>query len=62
MTELIDKWLKAGVWEAGNISYPEKGTPQGGVISPMLSNIYLHEVLDMWFEKEVKPRLAAKHF
>src|ERR1700690_3910880 len=62
ITRLIGKWLKAGVWEAGNISYPEKGTPQGGVISPMLSNIYLHEVLDLWFEKEVKPRLGGKAF
>jgi group II intron reverse transcriptase/maturase len=62
ITRLIAKWLKAGVWEAGNISYPEKGTPQGGVISPMLSNIYLHEVLDTWFEKDVKPRLRGKAF
>jgi len=62
ITRLIGKWLKAGVWEAGNISYPEKGTPQGGVISPMLSNIYLHEVLDMWFEKDVKSRLRGKAF
>jgi group II intron reverse transcriptase/maturase len=62
ITRLIGKWLKAGVWEAGNISYPEKGTPQGGVISPMLSNIYLHEVLDSWFEKDVKPRLRSKAF
>lgn len=59
---LIGKWLKAGVWEKGNISYPEQGTPQGGVISPLLSNIYLHEVLDTWFENEVKPRLKAKAF
>lgn len=57
---LIGKWLNAGVWEKGNISYPEQGTPQGGVISPLLSNIYLHEVLDMWFENEVKPRLNRK--
>jgi retron-type reverse transcriptase len=51
---LIDKWLKAGVMENGELSYPEdEGTPQGGVISPLLSNIYLHEVLDEWFENEV---------
>jgi RNA-directed DNA polymerase len=62
ITRLIGKWLNAGVWEAGNLSYPDKGTPQGGVISPLLSNIYLHEVLDLWFEKEVKPRLRGKAF
>ena len=45
---LIGKWLQAGVWEKGQLSYPEDGTPQGGVISPILSNIYLHEVLDCW--------------
>jgi len=53
----IGKWLKAGVMEEGAIHYPEEGTPQGGVISPLISNIYLHEVLDLWFEQEVRPRL-----
>ncbi len=53
----IDKWLKAGVMEEGTLSHPTTGTPQGGVISPLLSNIYLHKVLDEWFEAEVKPRL-----
>jgi group II intron reverse transcriptase/maturase len=59
---LIDKWLKAGVMEAGELSYREEGTPQGGVISPMLSNIYLHEVLDEWFVREVQPRMKGKSF
>jgi group II intron reverse transcriptase/maturase len=59
---LIDQWLKAGVWEEGQISYPEQGTPQGGCVSPLLSNIYLHTVLDEWFEKEVKPRLSGRAF
>lgn len=57
---LIGKWLKAGVMEDGEISYREDGTPQGGVISPLLSNIFLHEVLDKWFEREVKPRLKGR--
>ena len=55
----IGKWMNAGVLEEGNLSYPDSGTPQGGVISPMLANIYLHEVLDKWFEQEVKPRVKA---
>ena len=55
----IDKWLKAGVLEAGAVTHPEEGTPQGGVISPLLANVYLHEVLDQWFEVDVKPRLKA---
>ncbi len=59
LLRLIDKWLKAGVMERGNISYPDSGTPQGGVISPMLSNVFLHYVLDLWFESEVKPRLKS---
>lgn len=58
----IDKWLKAGVLENGSITHPEKGTPQGGVISPLLANIYLHEVLDVWFEREVKPRMRGEAF
>ena len=58
----IDKWLKAGVMEAGSLSHPATGTPQGGVVSPLLSNIYLHKVLDEWFEKEVKPRLCGAAF
>lgn len=53
----IDKWLKAGVLEAGVVTHPEEGSPQGGVVSPILANVYLHEVLDVWFEREVKPRL-----
>jgi len=62
LLRLIDKWLKAGVLEDGNVSYPEAGTPQGGVISPLLSNVYLHYVLDVWFEQEVKPRLKGRAF
>jgi RNA-directed DNA polymerase len=58
----IDKWLKAGVMEEGNLRHPTTGTPQGGVISPLLSNIYLHEVLDVWFATAVKPRLAGAAF
>jgi len=57
---LVGKWLNAGVLETGELSYPEAGTPQGGVISPILSNIFLHEVLDLWFEQEVKPRLHGR--
>jgi len=56
----IDKWLKAGVMEDGVVSFPDSGSPQGGVISPLLANVYLHEVLDDWFEKQVRPRLAGR--
>jgi group II intron reverse transcriptase/maturase len=58
----VDKWLKAGVMEEGQLRHEELGTPQGGVISPLLANIYLHEVLDCWFQKEVLPRLSGKAF
>jgi hypothetical protein len=84
ITRLIGKWLKAGVWEKGEVSYPEEGTPQGGVIcqrpraalrakappfgylapldSPLLSNIYLHEVLDKWFVESVQPACQGRTF
>jgi group II intron reverse transcriptase/maturase len=59
LLRLISKWLNAGVMERGELHYPQAGTPQGGVISPLLANIYLHEVLDKWVEHEVKPRLEG---
>jgi RNA-directed DNA polymerase len=62
LLRLIDKWLQAGVLEDGNLSYPEAGTPQGGVISPLLANVYLHYVLDTWFEQVVKPCLKGRAF
>ena len=58
----IDKWLAAGVMERGNLTYPDSGSPQGGVISPLLSNVYLHEVLDRWFEEVVRPRMRGQAF
>jgi len=57
---MIDKWLKAGVLEEGRLHRPTQGSPQGGVISPCLSNIYLHHVLDEWFENMVRPRLRGR--
>src|ERR671938_989323 len=57
---MIDKWLKAGVLEEGLLHRPTEGSPQGGVISPCLSNIYLHHVLDEWFENTVRPRLKRR--
>lgn len=58
----IDKWLKAGVFEEGSVSHPELGTPQGGVVSPILANIYLHHVLDVWFEDVVKPVMKGQAY
>jgi RNA-directed DNA polymerase len=60
LLRLIGKWLKAGVLEDGCLTHPESGSPQGGVVSPILSNAYLHEVLDTWFEQMVKPRLKGR--
>ncbi len=62
LLRLIGKWLNAGVMEDGNVSYPDSGSPQGGVVSPLLSNVFLHYVLDLWFEQEVKPRLRDRAF
>ena len=62
VTRLIDKWLKAGVLEAGQWHRTEEGTPQGGIISPLLSNVFLHEVLDKWFAAQVRPRLYGRGF
>ena len=59
---LVGKWLKAGVLEDGQWSCPDTDTPQGGVISPLLANIYLHHVLDDWFVREVQPRLRGRSF
>ena len=60
ITRLIGKWLKAGIMENGSIQKTLYGTPQGGIISPLLSNIYLHYVLDEWFVKQVKPCLSGR--
>ena len=62
LLRLIGKWLNAGVMEDGSVSYPDSGSPQGGVVSPLLSNIFLHYVLDLWFEQDVKPRLRNRAF
>lgn len=62
LLRLIGKWLHAGVMEDGGVTYPDAGTPQGGVISPLLANIFLHEVLDAWFENAVTPRLRGRAF
>ena len=59
VVQLIGKWLNAGVLEEGKVSYPEQGTPQGSGISPLLSNLYLHYVLDTWIEQVVKPRMKG---
>jgi group II intron reverse transcriptase/maturase len=57
---LIGKWLRAGVMEDGVLQHPETGVIQGGVISPVLANIFLHQVLDEWFEQVVQPRLTGR--
>jgi len=62
LLRLIGKWLNAGVLEDGCVTHPEAGSPQGGVVSPMLSNVFLHYVLDDWFEREVHPRLKGHSF
>jgi RNA-directed DNA polymerase len=59
LLRLIGKWLNAGVLEGQNLSRPDEGTPQGGVVSPLLANIYLHEVFDEWFVRDVRPALGG---
>jgi len=62
IVRLIGKWLNAGVMEEGCVTHPDSGTPQGGVISPLLANVFLHEVLDTWFVRDVLPRLRGRGF
>ncbi|MCP4471109.1 MAG: group II intron reverse transcriptase/maturase, partial [Gammaproteobacteria bacterium] len=57
---VIGKWLNAGVLEDGMVRRPASGSPQGGVLSPLLSNIFLHHVFDVWFEEEIRPRLRGR--
>jgi group II intron reverse transcriptase/maturase len=59
---LIGKWLSAGILDKGVLTISEEGTPQGGVISPLLANIVLHYVLDDWFKTTVRPRLKGRAF
>lgn len=59
---LIGKWLNAGIMKDGSLSYPIEGTPQGGVISPLISNIYLHETLDKWYMNIIRPQLQKQSF
>lgn len=62
ITGLIGKWLKAGVMEHGVVARPEAGTPQGGPISPCLANVYLHYVIDLWFEKRAKRHMQGEAY
>ena len=62
LINLIRRWLKAGVLEDGQLQPNEEGTPQGGPISVVLSNLYLHYVLDLWFDRVVKPRVRGEAY
>jgi group II intron reverse transcriptase/maturase len=59
---LIGKWLNAGAMKDGVVIHTEEGTPQGGPISPVLSNVYLHFLLDLWFEKKIKPECRGEAY
>src|SRR5210317_921720 len=60
LLKLIELWLKAGIMDGKELVFPDKGSPQGSVISPLLANIYLHEVLDRWFVEVVKAHCGGK--
>ncbi len=60
MLRLIQRFLKAGVMIDGHFEDTDEGVPQGAVLSPLLANVYLHYVLDLWFERDVVPRLAGE--
>jgi RNA-directed DNA polymerase len=60
MLRLMGKWLRAGVMEHGALTHPETGVVQGGVLSPGLANVFLHQVLDAWFEREGQPRMQGR--
>jgi group II intron reverse transcriptase/maturase len=60
--KMIDKWLKAGILENGQVIYPTEGTPQGGSLSPLISNVFLHYVLDAWFKEQIQPLLKGSSF
>ena len=60
LLQLIEMWLKAGIMDGGELVFPEKGSPQGSVISPLLANVYLHHVLDQWFVNDVRPNCRGK--
>jgi group II intron reverse transcriptase/maturase len=62
LVRLIGKWRRAGVMDHGVLTHPETGVVQGGGISPILATIFLHQVLDEWFEREVQPRLKGRSF
>jgi RNA-directed DNA polymerase len=60
LLRLVGKCLHAGVLDGGQYSEPDEGTAQGSSLSPLLGNVYLHHVLDLWFERDVRPRLQGK--
>ena len=59
IVRLVGKWMRAGVLDKGRVYHPKTGSPQGGVISPLLANIYLHEVVDTWWDRGEGPRLRG---
>ena len=60
ITRLIGKWLKAGMMEHGVVARPEAGTPQGGPMSPGLAHVYLHYVIDLWFENRATREMQGE--